>query len=588
MTQICLRNITLSFSSQPLMEDANLYIDAGEHVTLIGRNGAGKSTLLKLIHGDVAPDHGVVEYPKTLKIALLPQAVPASIPGTVYDIVSDAIEKNAEEYWHDTSIVAKTISKLQLNGDILFDSLSGGMKRLVLLASILVQDPDVLLLDEPTNHLDISKIILLENLLVNFQKTIIFVTHDRSLLQKLATQIVEIDNGKLISWKGDYEKYLLHKETLLNAEVKANALFDKKLAQEEQWIRQGIKARRTRNEGRVRMLKNMRQERSERRSRQGKVNLSHNAVEVSGKVVFEVNKLTFSYGDKPIVKNFSTLILRGDKVGIIGPNGAGKSTLINLLLDKIAPDEGSVKHGTKLTIGYFDQHRLQLDPEKSILETLVDVGDTVTIGDKQKHIISYLQDFLFSPAQARIPIKNLSGGERNRVMLAKLFSKPCNVLVLDEPTNDLDVETLELLEEMLLDFPGTVLLISHDRTFLNNVVTGILVFEEKGHIEEYVGGYDDSFTVANTPKETSVKNKSQAAQPSNKLSYKESKELAELPAKIEALEQKQHTINEKLADPNFYKEQPDTVVALNRELADIEEKLLGDFQRWEELDKRSR
>lgn len=589
MTQLSLRDITLSHSSLALLEHANLYIEEGEKVALIGRNGAGKSTLLKLIQGCVQPDKGIIDHDRSLKIVLLPQAVPSQMKGTVKDIVMQQLHFDKEDYWQDTSPAEKIISKLGLNSELFFNDLSGGMKRLVLLASILVTNPDILLLDEPTNHLDLSKINLLENLLLGFTKTIIVVTHDRALLQKLASHIVEIDNGKLHSWRGKYDHYLQHKETLLQSEAKAHALFDKKLAQEEEWIRQGIKARRTRNEGRVRMLKKMREERKNRRSRQGQVQLIQNRTELSGKVVFKVENLTFSYANKCIVKNFSTVIQRGDKIGIIGPNGAGKSTLINLLLGNLTPDEGYVEHGTKLTIGYFDQHRMQLDDEKSIFEMLSELGDTVTVGDKKKHIMSYLQDFLFSPTQARVPIKNLSGGERNRVLLAKLFSKPCNVLVLDEPTNDLDIETLELLEEMLLDFTGTLLLISHDRTFLNNVVTSTLVFEKSGQLMEYVGGYDDWLaqrpkTNADTTEETVTKTKGENLKTNKKITFKEKKELEELPNVIEQLENRQDEINTKLSDPQFYKEEPETVISFNQELLEIEAKLSESYRRWEELE----
>lgn len=587
MPQLCLRNITLSHSSQQLLENANLFIEAGERATLIGRNGAGKSTLLKLINGEIEPDKGCIEKSKNTKVALLPQEVPKSIPGTIREIVAQCFAKNQEDWQVD-----KVLSKLSLNGELEFNSLSGGLKRLVILATILVQQPDILLLDEPTNHLDITKISLLEDILLDYPGTLIFVTHDRALLQKLATHIIEIDNCVLHSWHGSYNAYLNHKTTLIESEERANALFDKKLALEEQWIRQGIKARRTRNEGRVRQLKKMRDERNQRRTRQGKVKFtSDKNVLMSGKVVFEVNDISFCYKDRKVIQHFSTLIQRGDKIGIIGPNGAGKTTLINLLLGKLNPSEGQVKQGTKLTIGYFDQQRIQLDEDKSIFEMLTELGDTITIGNKKMHIMSYLQDFLFTPTQARVAIKYLSGGERNRVMLAKIFSQPCNVLVLDEPTNDLDIETLELLEELLLDFNGTLLLISHDRAFLNNVATSVFVFEENGKISEYVGGYDDWESLYHETKknEKSVLNQTTTTKiKSVKLSYKEKKELDELPTKIELLEQQQHTINLKLANPDLYKEDAQQAVSLNQELLEIEQQLQIMFERWDELEKKSK
>lgn len=587
---LSLRDITISHSSVPLVAHGNLFIEAGERVGLIGRNGSGKSTLLRVINGEIQPDFGAVEKNSALKIALLPQNVPANISGTVEEIVAKHLPKKTDESWQDTSIVAKTVSKLMLDGQQSFNELSGGMKRLVLLSSILVQEPDILLLDEPTNHLDINAILKLENLLQNFHKTIIFITHDRELLQKLATHIVEIDNGSLISWRGNYHAYLQHKETLLTAEKKANALFDKKLAQEEQWIRQGIKARRTRNEGRVTQLKKMRAERAQRRIRQGRVTLSSQSLTTSGKIVFEVNDISFHYDNKKIIDHFSTVILRGDKIGIIGPNGVGKTTLVQLLLGNLVATSGSVKHGTKLTLGYFDQHRLQLQDDLTIYEAISELGDTIRIDETEKHIYSYLQDFLFSPSQARTLIKNLSGGERNRVMLAKLFSRPCNVLVLDEPTNDLDIETLELLEEKLLNFEGTLLLISHDRAFLNNIVTSTFAFEQDGLIEENIGGYDDwlayqskknkTLTKAEPLKETKPSIKKDA----KKLTYKEQQELAQLPEKIEGLEARQAEINQNLADPKFYKDNADSISTLTQELQDLEQELQVCYQRWQELE----
>ena len=582
MTQISLRDITLSYGSAPLIKASNLFIQEGDRIALIGRNGAGKSTLLKLILGQVEADEGIVEYQKSIKIVLLQQNVPQNIAGTVEDIIA----KPSSQDWK----VASLLSKLQLEGSQIFNHLSGGMKRLVLLASLLIQEPNVLLLDEPTNHLDIDKIILLEKILLDFKGTVLFVTHDRTLLQKLANFIVEIDNGELLSWRGEFSKYLEHRETQLIAEEKASALFDKKLAEEEKWIRRGIKARRTRNEGRVRLLKKMREEKTQRRVRIGQVNLTDNALALSGKKVFEIANISFSYDNKCIIKNFSTTILRGDKIAIIGPNGSGKTTLINLILGKLTPDSGKIEQGTQLEIGFFDQLRETLDENKTILDYVSELGDTIQVGTQQKHIMSYLRDYLFTPSRARTKIANLSGGEKNRVLLAKLFTKPCNVLVLDEPTNDLDIETLEILENKLVEFSGTILLISHDRTFLNNVATSTIVFQPGGHLEEYVGGYDDlriNQTLSSASiTSNSLSKKSSSNKISTKLSYQEKKTLLELPEKIESLEKRQQIINQQLADPLLYKNAPDTIILLNKELKEIETQLIDYFNLWENLEKK--
>lgn len=433
MPLITFRNLVISHGGPPLIENINLTIKRGERVCFIGRNGVGKSTLLKLIQGDIAPDGGTIERRQSLKIATLIQEVPRSMHGKVSDIVSKPLLDHGEEDWQVDYKVATILSKLDLDGELSFDELSGGLKRRVLLATALVSEPDLLLLDEPTNHLDIEAITWLEDFLLNFNKTLIFITHDRVIMQKVATHIVEIYNGRLISWKGHYLDYLEHREATLAAEARAFALFDKRLAQEEIWIRQGIKARRTRNEGRVRELEKMRKIRTERRIRPGQVKLSHQLLEKSGKIVFEVSHLSHQYNDELIINDFSTVLVRGDKIGIIGPNGSGKSTLLNCLLGKLVPTAGEVKHGTKLKIAYYDQQRDQLDDSKNVLDNVSEGTDTITIGDQTKHIISYLQDFLFSPQRARTPVKLLSGGERNRVMLAKIFCKPSNVLVLDEP-----------------------------------------------------------------------------------------------------------------------------------------------------------
>lgn len=588
MPVINIHNITIGHSTVPLLEEACLAIEPGERVCLIGRNGVGKSTLLKLINGSIEQDAGAIEIADGLKISFLQQEVPQHLSGTIQEIVAKAAMQHLEEKWQVPHVVSKILSQLELDGTLKFEDLSGGLKRRTLLASILVNDPDILLLDEPTNHLDIDSINMLENFLQNFRKTLIFITHDRVLMQNMATHIVEIDNGKIFSWRGRYEDFLKYKQSSLEAEARANALFDKRLAQEEQWIRQGIKARRTRNEGRVRLLKKMREDRSKRRVKQGQISLTQSALETSGKVVFEVDNISYAYGDKPIITEFSTVIMRGDKVGIIGSNGSGKSTLLNLLLGNLHPDHGKIKQGTKTTIGYFDQTRVQLNDEATVFDNVYEGSDTITIGDVKKHIMSYLQDFLFSPARVRSLVKNLSGGERNRLMLAKLFMKPCNVLVLDEPTNDLDVETLELLEEQLTNFTGTILLVSHDRAFLNNIVTSTLAIEDNGRIMEYVGGYDDYLRQRKVCKEEAKKEVKQKTKLTTKVSFKlsfnEERELKELPQKIQTLENELQEIHNKLSDPNFYKSSGDDVSSFTKKLQEIEEELEISYARWEELE----
>lgn len=593
MAIINLRNLTIGHSTLPLLENANLAIEQGERVCLIGRNGVGKSTLLKLIHGEIEPDAGSIEKSDVLKIAYLPQEIPHDLTGSIAEIVANAVQQSGEEQWQINHVVDKILSKLQLNGDLQFQQLSGGLKRRTLLACILAENPDVLLLDEPTNHLDIDAINTLENFLKNFRKTFFMITHDRVLMQNVANHIVEIDNGKLFSWRGQYEDFLKYKQSSMEAEARANALFDKRLAQEEQWIRQGIKARRTRNEGRVRMLKKMREERSKRRIRPGQVVLTQSDTQLSGKIVFEVDNISYSIGEKIIIKDFSTVILRGDKVGIIGPNGSGKSTLLNLLLGHLIPDKGIITEGTKTTIGYFDQTRMQLENDKTVFDNVYDGSDVITIGETKKHIMSYLQDFLFAPDRSRSLVKNLSGGERNRLLLAKLFTKPCNVLVLDEPTNDLDVETLELLEEQLSNFDGTILLVSHDRAFLNNLVTSTLVIEQNGRISEYVGGYDDylrQHKVATTQefkKDDQQQKLKTSVKSSIKLSFNEERELKQLPQQIESLENQIQDMQTKLADPQFYKTGGDEISAITQKLQEIEKQLEEAYKRWDELEKKT-
>lgn len=623
MALITLRNVIVSFGGPPQLDGVDLQLDAGERVCLVGRNGAGKSTLMKVIAGEIIPDDGQIERQQNLVVARLKQEVPHDTKGSVYDVVAAGLGEQGEllsRYHHavhaletdcgeaamaaleraqhaleaadgwDASLRTDTIiSKLELPADAEFSALSGGMKRRVLMAQALVLDPDLLLLDEPTNHLDIEAINWMEEFLLNYKASLLFVTHDRMLLKKLATRIIDLDRGKVTSWPGDYETYLERKEASLDAEETANALFDKKLAEEEKWIRQGIKARRTRNEGRVRALKAMRREHGERRQRVGNANIKAQQADSSGKIVIEVDGVSQAYGDKAILKDFSTTIMRGDKIGIVGPNGAGKSTLLKILLGKLEPQAGRVKLGTKLEIAYFDQHRAQLDENKTVIDNIVEGKDEIEINGKPRHVISYMQDFLFSPQRARQEVRSLSGGERNRLLLAKLFTKPANVLVMDEPTNDLDVETLELLEELLCDYKGTLLLVSHDRAFINNVVTDCLVFDGPGELSSYVGGYDDWLRQRKAVNETKVEKKSQPKPATEKpkakkLSYNDQRELDALPAKIEELEQLVESLQKKLADPDLYQQGSDAVTELNTQYETAETELGQAYERWDALE----
>ncbi|MCG5502247.1 ATP-binding cassette domain-containing protein, partial [Ectothiorhodospira lacustris] len=526
MPLLVFRNIKLGFGRHQLLDGVDLSIEPGERLCLVGRNGVGKSTFMRLITGEMQADDGEIVCRDGLRVAMLEQAVPEGLEGSVFDVVADglgnvgelvrryhrlvhdlgerpddplalqALERCQHELeavggWTLEQRVETVLSRLELQGGAPFDSLSGGLKRRVLLARALVTAPDLLLLDEPTNHLDVDAIQWLEGFLLGFEGSLLFITHDRAFLRRLATRIIELDRGRLTSWPGDYDTYLQRKAEALEAEERQNALFDKKLAQEEVWIRQGIKARRTRNEGRVRALKALRAERSERRERLGTARLQTQSAAPSGRIVAEAENLCFSYGGKPVIRDFSSLILRGDKVGIIGPNGVGKTTLLRLLLGQLQPDAGTVRLGTHLEVAYFDQHRAALDEEASVVDNVGEGRDRVTVGGESRHVLSWLQDFLFEPARARQPVKALSGGERNRLLLAKLFTRPANVLVLDEPTNDLDADTLEMLESRLVEFDGTVLLVSHDRDFLDNVATSVIAWEGEGRFEEYVGGYGD-------------------------------------------------------------------------------------------------
>ena len=602
MPLVTLENLSIRFRGPALFEDVSAIIEPGQRIGLLGRNGAGKTTLLKMLAGDVVPDHGRVVFGQGATVARLVQDVPTDLSGPVGRLVLEACQQQFPEadQWELEHQVESTLSRMELDPEAQFQALSSGLKRRVLLAAALANEPSLLLLDEPTNHLDIDSILWLEGFLSKWRGTFMFITHDRSFLRKLASRIWEIDRGRLFDWSCDYETFLQRKEAALKAEEKQHALFDKKLAEEEAWIRQGIKARRTRNEGRVRALKEMRRVRQERRQGEGTAKLQLQAGERGGTLVAELSKVSFARGDKPIVSDFSTMIMRGDKVGIIGPNGAGKTTLLKLLLGQLTPDRGNVRLGTNLQIAYFDQLRDQLDEEKSVQDNVVEGSDRVRVGDKTKHVIGYLQDFLFSPERARTQVKFLSGGERNRVMLAKLMTRPANVFVLDEPTNDLDSETLELLESQLVDFPGTLLVVSHDRTFLNNIVTSTIVFED-GVINEYVGGYDEwRAAVERRQASDSTKEKEKERRPQPpavaspaagknkaKLSYKESRELEALPTRIETLEAEIAEMHTAMADADYYRRDSAAIAADQEKLADREAELAEAYSRWEELEARA-
>lgn len=601
MPLISIDNLSIGFRGPSLLDGVSANIDAGQKIGLLGRNGAGKTTLLRMLTGDVQPDGGKIITTPGTTISRLTQDVPSDLTGSIKSIVlaGQNQEVDVEDQWQVEHAVDSTLSRMELNPDQAFESLSSGMKRRVLLAQAIASDPDILLLDEPTNHLDIPAILWLEDFLTRWRQTLIFITHDRSFLQKLSTRIWEIDRGKLFDWSCDYETFLKRKEQAIAAEEKQNALFDKKLAEEEVWIRQGIKARRTRNEGRVRALKAMREQRSERRTSEGKAKLNLQDAARSGALVAEVKDVSFAYGDLPIVTDFSTTLMRGDKVGIMGRNGAGKTTLLKLLLGELEPQSGTVRTGTNLQIAYFDQLRDTLDPNKTVQENVGDGADKLQIGDKTKHVLGYLQDFLFTPERARTEVRFLSGGERNRALLAKLMTQPANVIVLDEPTNDLDSETLELLEEQLVQFGGTLLMVSHDRTFLNNVVTSTIVFEEDG-ANEYVGGYDAWQAIAQrrqkeskgksevkpkASKEKSSDSPSPAAKPAGKkLSFNEQQELKKLPGKIEGYEKSIAKLHEAMAEPGYYQLGGDKIAEDAASLKELESNLAAAFERWEQLE----
>jgi ATP-binding cassette subfamily F protein uup len=594
MALINFQDVSLSFGGPNLLNGLNLQIHEGEKISLLGRNGAGKSTMMKVIHGLVEPDSGKVFRSKDLRTSILQQDVPDGITGTVYAVLAQGIVDTEEEVHYDhldqkhIRQIERVISLMSLDPEPDFQTLSAGMKRRVLLGQALVNDPDILLLDEPTNHLDIDSIKWLEEFLVRYEKTVFFVTHDRAFLQKVAVRILEIDRGNIFDWNCDYQTFLKRKEAWLESEETQNALFDKKLAQEEIWIRKGIKARRTRNEGRVRALKAMRSERSKRLEQQGTVKIDMIQSERSGKLVIEAENIAFGYDENKIIKNFSTTIMRGDKVGFIGPNGCGKSTLIKLLLKQLEVTSGKVKHGTKLEAAYFDQLRDQLDDERTIRQNVTDGNEIIEFNGKSKHVIGHLQDFLFTPDRADEKVGILSGGEKNRLMLAKLFAKPFNLLIMDEPTNDLDLETVELLEELLIEYDGTLLVVSHDREFLNNVVTSTIAFEGSGVVKEYAGGYDDWLRQRTVVKEVKDKTVQREKKPSEKIkmTFKEKKEFETIHDVIAAKEKRKEELVILIHDPEFYQQQAHKAGEVNKEIESLDSELEVLFERWMELEEK--
>lgn len=637
MSLINLTNAYLSFSDAPLLDHIDLSIEANERVCLVGRNGAGKSTLLKVLNKEVPLDEGQIIYENNVIVSRLQQDPPRDIQGNVFDFVAEGlkdqaqllrdyydlshqIEQNPTESnltklakiqeqldhqngWQLDNRIRNVISSLSLDGDALLSSLSGGWLRKAALAKALVCQPTVLLLDEPTNHLDIETIKWLEEFLKSFNGSIVFISHDRSFIRQMATRIIDLDRGKVASWGCDYDSYLIGKEEALRVEELQNAEFDKKLAQEEVWIRQGIKARRTRNEGRVRALKAMRQEHRERRQVMGSAKMQIEEALRSGKIVFELDDVSYQIENKQLIKDFTVQVLRGDKIALIGPNGVGKTTLLKLMLGDLVPTSGHVHCGTKLEVAYFDQYRLELDPEKTVMDNLAEGKQEVMVNGRSRHVLGYLQDFLFPPKRARTPVRALSGGERNRLLLAKLFLKPSNLLVLDEPTNDLDIETLELLEELVNDYQGTVLLVSHDRQFVDNVVTQCWFFEDHGHIGIYAGGYSDalqqqqqanpvkaqiplnqSSKSTNNEANIVVDNKDQTTKKRVKLSYNEQRELTQLPIKIEQLEVAISDLQTQIGHSDFFNQPHDVTSKILQDLADKEAELETVFTRWEQLE----
>ncbi len=607
MALVSLQQVSLGFGGPLLLEEVDLQIERGEWVGLLGRNGMGKSTLLRLVNGDLQPEVGVVARQQNLRIASLSQEVPQGWTGTVNAIVLSGLEGIAsgheESAWQGQLQVEQVIARMGLDPRARFETLSAGLKRRALLARGLVRNPDLLLLDEPTNHLDIQSIDWLEGFLKRWGGTLLFVTHDRVFLEKLSTRIVELDRGRLFDWNCDYGTFLKRKEAMLETEREQNVLFDKKLAQEEQWIRQGIEARRTRNEGRVRALLRLRQLRQERREQPGVVRLQVQSARRSGKLVIEAQGVSFSFDGRPLVRDFSTTIQRGDKVGIIGPNGSGKTTLLRLLMGELAPQQGEVRHGVNVSMAYFDQLRSQLDEDKSVLDNVGEGRDTILINGRPRNLVGYLEDFLFTRERVHAPISALSGGERNRLLLARLLARPANLLVLDEPTNDLDIETLEILEDLLLEYSGTLLLVSHDRAFLNNLVTSTLALDGEGGVIETVGGYDDWLRQqVQEPLDAPTAPKKRPAPTSppvdegrspapRKLTYKEQRqleaqkqELAELPRRIESLEAEQHQLTARMAAPAFYQQDSAAIALAASRLKELEEELKRLYARWEELE----
>ena len=626
MALIGMRDVCWGFGEPPLLENVTFQIAKGERVCLVGRNGVGKSTLLKLLGGEMLPDSGDIWRRQGIRVAALEQDVPAGFDGTIFDVVAEGLGEmgralaehrricrytetgdnpqlakrrdelqhmlNADGGWELLTGVENILSRTRLDPENRFADLSAGLKRRTLFARALARKPDLLLLDEPTNHLDIDTIIWMEEFILRHVKTLLFITHDRAFLKKIASRTMELDRGRLVSYDCDYATYLKRRQAALEIEETQNGVFDKKLSQEEAWIRKGIKARRTRNEGRVNSLQKMRAAYRARRRKIGNVRLQVQEAERTGKLVIEARAVSFSYGQAPIVRGFSTVIMRGDKVGIIGPNGVGKTTLLKILLKAASPETGSVRHGTNLQVVYFDQLRAQLDEQKSVRENIAAGNDFIIFNGQKRHVIGYLQDFLFSPQRCRTPVCVLSGGEKNRLMLAKLFTKPANVIVLDEPTNDLDAETLELLEELILEYQGTLLLVSHDRAFLNNAVTSTIVFEGNGQVVEYTGGYDEWLSqrpqrAAERLPEKNGRKKVRPkprARPSRKLGYMQKREMQDLPPKIEALESEQKELFAILSDPLFYKKEKDEIAGIKSDLDRVEREIETAYRRWEELE----
>ena len=602
MPLVSLDRVSIAFGHLPLLAGASLQVERRERVCVIGRNGSGKSTLLRMIGGELVPEAGSVWHQPGLRIGSLAQDVPLDDPRSVFTVVSEGLGHLTEmDDWHKEQLVRRTLSRLGLPSGASVHTLSGGWRRRVLLARALVSQPDLLLLDEPTNHLDIETMTWLESLLVDYPGAVVFVTHDRVFLQHVATRIIELDRGVLTSWPGDYTTFLDRKEEWLANEAARHEKFDKRLAEEEAWLRQGIKARRTRNEGRVRALMDMRAERASRRARVGNVRLQVEMADRSGQMVFEADGVTRGFGGDPVVRDASFRVTRGDRIGLIGPNGSGKTTLLRLLMGELEPDSGEVRRGTGVQIAHYDQQREQLDPDRTVFDTIADGADTVVVNGQPQHVHGYLKQFLFPAERALSPVRALSGGERNRLLLARLFTRPANVLVLDEPTNDLDIETLELLEALLVDWPGTLLLVSHDRAFIDNVVTSTLAFEGDGRVEEYVGGYDDWVrqrpeaappaprTSDPASSRTSASANRQTQEPAaKKLTYREREELEQLPSKIHALEEEQRALTTRIAAPDFYKEPADAIARALERVDAIHDDLLEALARWDELESRPR